>query len=151
MYHLYYASACENIGQLPDGVLKVVVVSWKNRGYLNRLDYLRYLMTFGRYKKIIVLNSNGTVMHISCTMGKCFKFPFLIKNSVEIGPCVTYPNFRGRGIYPAVLRYIRGSGWYQHYYMLVREDNISSIRGVEKAGFVKIGEVQKRFGRWCRV
>lgn len=150
MYYLYHASACVDCGQQPEGALKVVTVCWKNRDYLNRLDYMRYFMTFGRYKKIIVFDNDGTIMHISRIMGKCLKFPFLAKTSVEIGPCVTYPNFRGRGIYPAVLRHIRASGWYKDYYMFISEDNTSSIRGVEKAGFVKIGAVEKRHGQWVR-
>lgn len=151
MDYLYYATAttdCEEIKS--EYFVKEVSVCRKNSVYLNRIDYAWHLITLGKYKKIVVLNKDNSVVHTSCVIGKCFKFPFLSKSSAEIGPCNTHLDFRGRGIYPMVLNYIRSMGAYTDYYMLVKTDNTSSIRGIEKAGFLRIGTVEKHHGRWIR-
>ena len=69
-------------------------------------------------------------------MGKTFKFPFLNKGEFEIGPCFTLPKFRGRGVYPSVLIYILEKNKNSKFYMIVHKNNIPSIRGIEKSGFV---------------
>ena len=69
----------------------------------------------------------------------------------EIKFCLTLPGSRGQGIYPKVLREIliflreNGMSW---AYICVYPDNYPSVRGIEKAGFMKIGEVRlkKIFG-----
>ena len=151
MVYLYYAKAKTEHEEIkPEYIVKDVSVCKKNSVYLNRIDYVWHLITLGKYKKIVVLNKDNRVVHTSCVVGKCFKFPFLSKSSAEIGPCATHSDFRGMGIYPMVLNYIRSIGEYTDYYMLVRSDNTASIRGIEKAGFLRIGTVEKRRGRWIR-
>jgi len=58
-----------------------------------------------------------------------------------IGPCVTAPISRGRGIYPMMLSAIcrdRRMQGQRRAYMVVNVDNHASIRGIEKAGFRQI-------------
>ena len=60
-----------------------------------------------------------------------------------VSDCSTVPEFRGRGIYPASLRWL--AGWAKErgictLVTLVAEDNASSLRGVSKAGFVLLGK-----------
>lgn len=66
------------------------------------------------------------------------------KDDYEIGPCFTYPQYRGNGIYPSVLRSICNSIGNDNttFYMIVDETNIASIKGIEKAGFKKCGIVK---------
>jgi GNAT superfamily N-acetyltransferase len=55
-----------------------------------------------------------------------------------IGPCVTTPAYRGRGIYPMMLSAIcrdRRTQGQRRAYMVVNVDNHASVRGIEKAGF----------------
>ncbi len=94
---------------------------------------------------ICYVMQEGKIAHTSYVIPKCGKFPFLKKNDHEIGPCYTAPEFRGRGIYPDVIRFIcaRFSELAGVFYMIVDEGNTSSIRGIEKAGFVCIGKVRK--------
>ncbi len=148
MVYLYHATRSDGWEPLKEGTIKIITMCMEDRKYLTRWDYARYFITGGRFRKVIVLDSDGTIMHISRMMGVCYKFPFLKKTSVEIGPCVTYPNFRGRGIYPAVLRYIRSTDWYKDYFLLIDKENTASIRGAEKAGFTLVGSVIKRRGQW---
>lgn len=76
------------------------------------------------------------------------------KNDLEIGPCYTYPEFRGKGIYPKVLTKIcqKRGGDSISFYMIVDENNLSSIKGIEKAGFVRCGSVYiSKFARRYRL
>ncbi|MCS5488987.1 hypothetical protein [Algoriphagus limi] len=60
-----------------------------------------------------------------------FPKPFLV-----IGDCLTDPNYRGMGIYPRTIQYIATTYRLQkQIFILVSKDNISSIKGIEKAGF----------------
>lgn len=58
------------------------------------------------------------------------------ERGIHIGPCETIESERGKGFYP-----------YRVFYMIVDEKNISSIKGVEKVGFIPFGKGLKyRFG-----
>jgi len=69
----------------------------------------------------------------------------------EVKFCLTFPSFRGKGLYPAALqaaqRYLKGQG-YLRCFVCAKDDNASSIRGIEKAGFRRAGvvRVRKAFG-----
>jgi len=67
------------------------------------------------------------------------------KNDFEVGPCWTDEKYRGKGIYKYVIQLAveKFSKDNASFYMIVDEKNISSIRGIEKSGFVKIGKVKK--------
>ena len=73
-----------------------------------------------------------------------------------IGPCVTVPRDRGRGIYPLMLSHICAD-WRQRgghrAYMVVNVNNVASIRGIEKAGFRRCGRstlIRLLGWRWVR-
>ena len=65
----------------------------------------------------------------------------------EIKFCLTLPALRGKGIYPRVilmiLNYLQSKGM-QRVFMCVHRDNHPSIRGIEKAGFKRVGEIRLR-------
>ena len=46
------------------------------------------------------------IIHTSYVIGECYKFPFMKKSDIEIGPCYTSENYRGKGIYKNVLNFI---------------------------------------------
>jgi len=69
----------------------------------------------------------------------------------EIMFCLTLPEYRGRGLYPSALRAIQrylGAQGYRRCFICVRDDNLSSIRGIEKSGFRLAGATRfrKAFG-----
>lgn len=103
-----------------------------------------WLMTGGKFR-IFYIRQNGEIAHTSCVIPGCFKFPFLGKGEYSIGPCVTKPEFRGRGLYGKALRSITTHPMYQDgvFYMSVNEHNAPSIRGIEKAGFRQVGKIRK--------
>jgi RimJ/RimL family protein N-acetyltransferase len=65
----------------------------------------------------------------------------------EIKFCVTFPEFRGRGLYPAALHaiqaYLKKRGFHRCF-ICVKSDNAASIRGIEKAGFRRVGMTRLR-------
>lgn len=111
------------------------------------------LITGGNLTIYYTTDSEGRVTHTSYLIGKCFKFPFMSSSDFEIGPCYTRADYRGRGIYPSVLSYItQAQGINGNFYMLVNPCNASSIRGIEKAGFIRIGKTKKtRLKRYIKI
>lgn len=102
-------------------------------------------ITFGKAKIFYAENPEGNLVHTSYVLPSCPKFPFMNKNDYIIGPCYTYPAYRGQGMYPHVIRSICSSMKDEAsvFYMCVDETNAASIRGIEKAGFTKCGTVRK--------
>ena len=101
------------------------------------------IMTFGR-ARVYCWRHKGELAHTSYVVPKCWKFPFMKKHDFEIGPCLTYSDFRGRGLYPQMLKYIVSSVGTEKsvFYMIVDENNAASIKGIEKAGFQRCGSVR---------
>lgn len=99
------------------------------------------LITAGRCCTYRLVSPDDTVIHESFVIHSCYKFPFLRNGDIEIGPCITDENWRGRGIYPAMLKVIlhneiSGSNC---AYMIIDSANDSSKKGVKKAGFIHKG------------
>lgn len=104
-------------------------------------------MSFGRAKIFCARDERGNLAHTSYVVPKCYKFAFMKHGDYEIGPCFTFPQYRGQGIYPYMLKYIiehlciETGTQNNAIYMIVNSENASSIRGIEKAGFVPCGTV----------
>ncbi len=111
------------------------------RSILARLNF--FLMTGGR-AKVFYATREGILLHSSFVIPRCWKFPFLSERDYFIGPCVTFPKFRGMGIYPKVLGTIVNTldDGDRTFYIAVDRDNKPSVRGIEKAGFFRIGSVR---------
>lgn len=103
------------------------------------------MITLGRAKIVCVSDKENKVIHTSYLIPKCYKFKFLGINDFEIGPCKTAERYRGKGIYPSVLKYIisRNERISSEFYMIVDEKNVPSRRGCEKAGFDIIGSAKR--------
>lgn len=103
------------------------------------------LMSFGKAKILYVQDDAGELVHTSYIVPRCYKFSFLKMSDYEIGPCYTYPKYRGKGIYPSMLSFIcKNIGNTQTtFYMIVDSENLASVRGIEKAGFELCGTVRR--------
>jgi RimJ/RimL family protein N-acetyltransferase len=67
----------------------------------------------------------------------------LLETDVEIKHCFSSVSIRGKGVYPATILLIRGylsRFWIKRVFMCVKPENKSSIRGIEKAGLLLVGE-----------
>lgn len=66
---------------------------------------------------------------------KIFFHGFIPSNGLHIGPCMTISSERGKGYYPALLQYIIDKNPGQEYFLIINDNNLSSIRGTLKVGF----------------
>ena len=101
------------------------------------------LLTCGK-ARIYYLRQNDKLVHTSYVIPKCYKFSYLGKEDYQIGPCYTYLEYRGKGYYPLMLRHICKSEGSEKtvFYMTVDENNIASIKGIEKAGLIRRGSIR---------
>ena len=121
-----------------------LILQGENKSFkLLAVRCLFQIVTFGK-AKVYCYRLNGELVHTSYVIPKCYKFPFMSKWDYEIGPCFTYPKFRGKGIYPQMLKYICSSISTEKtvFYMIVDETNLPSIKGIEKAGFQRCGTIK---------
>jgi hypothetical protein len=109
---------------------------------LSRLYF--WVITGGRYQ-IVYLMDGEQIVHTAFVVPSCSKFPFLGKADYEIGPCVTAEQYRGRGAYRYVLETITANKELagENFYMIVRNTNAASIKGIENAGFQRCGSVSR--------
>lgn len=102
-----------------------------------------FFFTFGKYK-IVYVYDGEKLIHYTHAIPKFWKFSFMSNNDLEIGPCWTDEKYRGQGIYPYIIQQITKKDIEdRNWFMIVDKNNIASIKGMEKAGFEKVGQVKK--------
>jgi hypothetical protein len=102
------------------------------------LEYLRIKLSRGD-PYIALAFFDGDIAHVSFVAKTLSysEYPILEKHSRAVGPCVTKKMFRGKNIYPTVLKYLRTSPLgIDGLEIFCNIDNVSSQKGIEKAGFV---------------
>ena len=69
------------------------------------VNLLWYVFSLGRFR-ILYLLDQKTIVHFSYITPKVFRFPFMGKKDIQIGPCETNPNYQRQGIFTSVLKTI---------------------------------------------
>ena len=118
-------------------IKKIPLCSGLFKGGGFKLNLFWLFSTIGGKSKIYVCYDKNKPVHYSYVTEKCMKFPFLKKDEIHIGPCYTAESHRGRGIYPAVLNEIIKNYKDKTAILIIDDKNNSSIKGAEKAGFVR--------------
>jgi len=79
------------------------------------------------------------------------RYHFVTEHSYLIISCLTSPDFRGKRVYPSQLRRaVESSIPTDTYWGLAEYRNIPSLKGISKAGGVKVGEfIQKKWLWGC--
>ena len=120
----------------------------KTREYNDFYTELRWTLISAFKLRVYYIEKDGVLVHSSFCTPRTFKFPFMKKNDFHIGPCFTDPSFRGRSIYPTVLRHIarlqKQKPKCGDLYMIIEENNTSSREGVKKAGFAEVAELYRK-------
>jgi RimJ/RimL family protein N-acetyltransferase len=82
------------------------------------------------------------IIHRSTVSPGYFRFPFMQRNDLIINNIWTSPEYRGKKLAPFAIRKIaelfRLPG--RVFWYVVNEDNRSSIKVAEEAGFLRLGE-----------
>lgn len=140
--HTPAGAVSEDVKHFHPCPVKGLFISGEERHWKTALSRLYFwAITKGKLEIYYILSEAGRVAHTSYVVPACYKFPFMQKGDYEIGPCQTEENSRGKGLYVKTLNRITSEQAYEKavFYMLVSEDNIPSVRGIEKAGFLPDG------------
>jgi RimJ/RimL family protein N-acetyltransferase len=112
---------------------------------------MHYLHIFAnRDYSLFLIYDSKTIVHRSVITPRYFRFPFMAREDLQIGDTWTMPEYRGKGLATFAIQKIvelhKKPG--RRFWYVVEEDNIPSIRAVEKTGFVKygVGARRKRMG-----
>ena len=119
------------------------------RKHLGRLVWEYQCDRYDGVSDYFVYQRNGVIGHISWLYywEDPNRLLRLGEKECEIKFCLTLPELRGQGLYPAALqmaqRYLKESG-YERCFICVKKDNLSSIRGIEKSGVQLVGKMRLR-------
>lgn len=98
-------------------------------------SYIDYFVFYGKYRILYVLD-NEKIVHYTYITSKCYRFPFMNNNDIQIGPCYTYEKYRGKKIYKSVLSHIiNNTSDNKKIWIYTTEDNHISQRAIESVGF----------------
>lgn len=124
---LVYIKESNSLNEYQDSLYKLIVYSFPSG--IKKIDKRKF-------HKVYVVYDDNKIIHMSYV----FKNNLLsrqlgFKNYFTIGDCVTLPEYRGKGIYPNVLKKIVADFSTENLVMFVNKTNLSSIKGIEKGGF----------------
>jgi RimJ/RimL family protein N-acetyltransferase len=97
------------------------------------------------------IKEGDTLVHTSYLYDSVFLLKLLKKNGPVIGDCYTNKQYRGQSIYPQVINKIAFETLkkgIQDVFIVVSPENISSIKGIEKAGFTKFASIKGTRWLW---
>ena len=114
------------------------------------IDYSIESERISKNKQKFFVKKDGRIIHKSYLFQKLFLLSLINKKGPAIGDCSTISEYKGKSIYPYVINYIAKEeiikNGKKEVYIIVNTDNISSIRGIEKAGFKLYSKIKaKRF------
>lgn len=120
--------------------IDLLVYSMKDLTKFNA-DIQKYplqFQTIDENKSRFYIKIDDKVIHESFTYRKLFIQKLIRTKGPTIGDCRTIDSYRGKSIYPYVINYIANlelNNGAKEVFINVSPSNISSIKGIEKAGF----------------
>jgi len=108
------------------------------------LYFFWYIFSQGRYKIFYILEKKtNTVAHYSNILPKIFKYSFMQKQDLHIANCYTLPKFRGNRLFSFALSFIGESVSEHVIWVGARDNNISSVKSIERGGFKRAAIASK--------
>ena len=110
--------------------------NFSNYNLSSTVNLLWFLFSLGNFSVLILLDDE-IVVHYSYLAPKVFRFPFMKRGDVQIGPCVTHESYRGKGIFSKVLELIPSlySGRKNTIWTYTTEDDIAAQKAFKNAGY----------------
>ena len=131
--------------------IDLLVYSMKESTKFN-VDVQNYSIQFQKIdenKSRYFIEIDNKVIHESFTYRKLFIQKLIRTKGPTIGDCRTIDAYKGKSIYPYVINYIANQeleNGVEEVFINVSPTNISSIKGIEKAGFNLVTSIKaKRF------
>lgn len=92
-----------------------------------------------------------TIVHTSYVSPKVYRFPFMGKKDIQIGPCWTNENYRNKGIYSNMLLFLLRfySDVDRTIWIYTNLSNIASQKAILKSGFEFCSIM--RISRWTKI
>lgn len=154
MYYFYKKSAIPPAPVLGDDVIitkqtpNAVVPGVKSMQMGRKRYWYFMIMTFlyRGFKRVFIeydIIIENRIVSKAVLISKVPIYKFLPSKGIHLCYCETLPEFRGKGYYPLLLNYIQNDFKERELYMIVEHDNYASIKGIEKAGFIKYAEGEK--------
>uniref|UniRef100_UPI00404AC496 hypothetical protein n=1 Tax=Gelidibacter sp. TaxID=2018083 RepID=UPI00404AC496 len=97
------------------------------------------------------IEDSGKLVHQSYLFEKVFLLKSIGKKGPVIGNCYTNAQYRGLSIYPFVINTIAKETLQtkaKEVFVIVNRNNINSIKGIEKAGFVIVASITGKRWLW---
>lgn len=113
-------------------------------------SYAHYLHVFRSrdFALLCVEKAGCGLVHRSCVIPACFRWPFMAADDLQISSTWTEPAYRGGGLATKTLLQVRAlmhkPG--RRFWYVVRADNGASIAVCRKAGFQSMGEAFRTRG-----
>ena len=119
-----------------------------HKGLYKRSNWLYlfwYFITFGSYRILYIKHRDSLeIAHFSNIIPKFFKYDFMGQSDLQIANCFTYNKYRGRQLYSFALSEINKKFKDRIIWIGSHGSNFSSIKVIERLGFEKMFDVEKR-------
>ena len=143
----------------------IVVVDRHNFGSAATAAVEQEILIGGNHPYVEELQGEGQLLAATGPHGGVTSYAFVVFESFYkkilgessatpiISNCLTFPAYRGQGLYPLVLRaslqHLAAQG-FSRAIITCAPDNIASVRGIEKAGFRRVKTIHSLiiFARW---
>jgi ribosomal protein S18 acetylase RimI-like enzyme len=147
------------------GLDAIVLVDRNNFGSAATAAVEKGVLTGENLLYVEELRAQGQLLAATDPQGRVISYAFVVFESFYkrilgeatatpiISNCLTFPAYRGQGLYPLVLRaslrHLAAQG-YSRAIITCAPENIASIRGIEKAGFRRLKTLYSLiiFARW---
>ena len=154
MYYFYKQGEIPSKPIIPDGLTIIkqrphpivknmsAMQIGKRRWYYHQFMtflYKGFSRVFEEYDVVI----DNIIVSKAVLISKVPIYKFLPKNGIHVCYCETIPEARGKGYYPLLLKFIQNDMPKKELYMVVDVNNNASIKGIERAGFIKYAEGDK--------
>ena len=119
---------------------KLFSLSKYGQGFLRNL--LWYIFTMGKYR-ILFLTDANLIIHFTYLTPKMFRFPFMKRRDLQIGPCETIPEYQRKGIYSSVLKLVLEvcAKSERSIWIYTAPNNLASQKAIVKSGFKFYSEI----------
>lgn len=114
------------------------------------IAFMWKVITLKKPKAYVIRDNDGKIIHSTCVIPKCYKFPFMGKKDIHIGPGQTAKQYRGQGLWPYVVSAIVENELDEKNsaFGMINTRNENSIKGFKKVGFFPIALMRKdKLGR----